>query len=117
MSPTPATRTFTPLTSPDQFDALLSASSGQPVIIFKHSPTCGTSAMAYDELTDLLEGSGPEVHLLNVLSSRALSQAVAARLAIRHESPQVLVLKDGLVRWYGSHYRVTADAVRKAIAG
>ena len=117
MSTSPATRTFTPLTTPDQFDALLGASSGQPVVIFKHSPSCGTSAMAYDELTDLLEGDGGEVYLLNVLSSRALSQAVAARLGVRHESPQVLVLKDGLVRWSGSHYRVTADAVRKALAG
>lgn len=115
MSSSPATRTFTPLSTPDQFDALLAASADHPVVIFKHSPTCGTSAMAYDELSDLLEGDGADVHLLDVLRSRPLSQAVAARLGVRHESPQVLILKDGAVRWQGSHYRVTADAVRKAL--
>lgn len=117
MSSTPTTRTFTPLATADAFEALLADSSAQPVVIFKHSPTCGTSAMAYDELSDLLEGDGAEIHLLNVLTSRPLSQAVAARLGVRHESPQVLILKDGMVRWHGSHYRVTADAVRAALRG
>jgi bacillithiol system protein YtxJ len=73
--------------------------------------------MAFDELTDLLEGDARDIYLLDVLASRPLSQAVAARLGVRHESPQVLVLKDRAVRWHGSHYRVTAEAVRKALAG
>lgn len=115
MSTSPAARTFTSLSTPDQFEALLAESAERPVVLFKHSPTCGTSAMAYDELSDLLDGEGGEIHLLDVLRSRPLSQAVAVRLGVRHESPQVFVLSGGAVRWHGSHYRVTADAVRKAL--
>lgn len=116
MASTPATG-FTTLTTVEQFDALLADSHAAPVVLFKHSPTCGTSAMAFDELSDLLEADGVQIHLLDVLRSRPVSQAVAARLGVRHESPQVFVLQAGTVRWHGSHYRVTADAVRKALRG
>jgi bacillithiol system protein YtxJ len=115
MNPTD-TRTFSPLTSAEQFDAILESSRRQPVVIFKHSPACGTSAQAYDELEALLhDAPGAAVFLINVLTNRSLSQTIAARFRIRHESPQVLVLQDEQVRWHGSHFRVTAGNVKKAV--
>ncbi len=48
--------------------------------------------------------------------SRALSQSLAARVQVRHESPQLFVLQGGAVRWHESHWRVTAEAVRAAVA-
>jgi bacillithiol system protein YtxJ len=114
---TPSERVFSPLQTLEQFEALVQASHQHPVLIFKHSPTCGTSAEAYDELEAFLhEGAATQVHLLNVLSGRQLSQAVAQRFAVRHESPQVLLLVDGQVRWSASHWRVTGAAVRQALA-
>jgi bacillithiol system protein YtxJ len=108
---------FATLQTIEQFEALVQSSHDRPVVIFKHSPACGTSAEAYDELLAYLQdGVGTPVHLLNVLSCRPLSQAIAARLAVRHESPQVLVLTDGKVRWSASHWRVTGDEVRRALA-
>ncbi|MFN8064007.1 MAG: bacillithiol system redox-active protein YtxJ [Vicinamibacterales bacterium] len=116
MAFTPAAHTFIPLETQEQFDALLGDSVTRPVVIFKHSPACGTSGMAYDDLMDLFaDANAPEIHLLNVLAHRSLSQAIATRLGVRHESPQVLVLKDGRAAWHGSHFRVTADALRKAV--
>lgn len=113
---THALRTFTRIATQADIDALIERSQFGPVVIFKHSPACGTSAQAYDELSSLLLEQEPvEVHLLDVLGNRALSQALAARLAVRHESPQVLVFDRGAVRWHGSHWRVTADAVRTAV--
>jgi bacillithiol system protein YtxJ len=117
MNSTETTNGFSPLTSPEQFETLLQFSRRRPVVIFKHSPVCGTSAQAYDEIEALLhDGLNANVFLINVLVSRALSQAIAARFRIRHESPQVLVLRDEEVRWHGSHFRVTADNLRKALA-
>jgi len=55
------------------------------------------------------------VHLVDVLRSRALSQALSARAQVRHESPQLLVLKNGGVVWHGSHWRVTGGAVRAVV--
>lgn len=110
-------RTFILIDTPAELDALFERSLLGPVVIFKHSPTCGTSAQAYDELESyLLEADAFDVHLVDVLRSRALAQALSARVQVRHESPQLLVLQGGVVRWYGSHWKVTADAVRSAVS-
>lgn len=106
---------FTALTSSEQLDALLNESSGHAVAIFKHSPSCGTSAQAYDELEAFLADENAQVFIVNVLSHRPLAQAIAARFHVRHESPQVLVLRNGEVRWHGSHYRVSAKNVSQAM--
>jgi bacillithiol system protein YtxJ len=110
-------RAFAVLDRPDQLEALVELSFRQPVLIIKHSPACGTSFQALDDLEenrDLL--AGLDVHLIDVLQQRALSQAIASRFRVRHESPQVLLLLNGRVCWNASHFRVTAEAVRRASA-
>jgi len=110
-------RTFTALETSAQLDELVTQSKERPILIFKHSPACGTSAEAYDELeTYLRDDDAVDVHVVNVLSHRSCSQAIAARFAVRHESPQLLLLCDGQVRWQGSHWRVNAETVRAAVA-
>jgi bacillithiol system protein YtxJ len=117
MTPAISASTFAALQSPEHFQSLVEASHRAPVVIFKHSRACGTSHMAYEELEAFAGGEGAaEVYLVDVLFNRALSRAIAGRFAVRHESPQALVLAGGEVRWHGSHYRVTAEAVRQAVA-
>src|SRR4051794_40529304 len=108
---------FAPLVNPEQLDALVEESGRRPIAIFKHSGACGTSAQAYDELEAFLqdEGSDEEVYLVDVLRNRQLSEAIAARFRVRHESPQVLIIRNAEVRWHGSHFRVTAENIRKAL--
>ena len=108
---------FAPLVSPEQLDALLETSSQRPITIFKHSGACGTSAQAYDELEAFLQdgGSDADLYVVDVLANRQLSQAITARFRVRHESPQVLVIRNAEVRWHGSHFGVTAENVRKAL--
>jgi bacillithiol system protein YtxJ len=104
------------LEHPDQLESLIDRSRQRPVLIFKHSRTCGTSAQAFDELqTFLEEGATAEVYMIDVLRHRAASQAVATHFGIRHESPQLLVVHGGEVGWHGSHFRVTIDSIRKAL--
>jgi bacillithiol system protein YtxJ len=89
-----------------------SRSRGQPVVIFKHSATCGASAYAFDALTALLAERLPgPVYIVRVQVDRRVSNSLADRLGVRHESPQVLLLVRGEVRWTASHYRVTAENV------
>jgi bacillithiol system protein YtxJ len=108
--------TFAPLEALEQLESLIEGARVRPVIIFKHSPTCGTSAQAFDELESFLhEDARVAVHLVDVLRHRQLSQAIAARFGVRHESPQVLLVLDGQVRWHASHWRVTAEAIRRAL--
>lgn len=104
------------LTTLEDLDAALAQSATLPIVIFKHSATCGTSAQAYEEIEESLAMSlGAKTYLVDVLANRGLSQAIAARFKVRHESPQVLLIRDGVVSWQASHFRVTADAIAAAV--
>jgi bacillithiol system protein YtxJ len=56
-----------------------------------------------------------EVALVEVQRARALSGEIESRLGVAHESPQVLVLRNGEVAWNASHFNITADAVTAAV--
>ena len=108
----------------EDLDRVLSESHTRPLLLFKHSFTCGVSAEALDELIDHLnadivaaEMPDPRYAIVTVQTHREVSNAVAARLGIRHETPQALLIRDGRVVWSASHFRVTADAMKKALTG
>jgi len=104
------------LIDPTELDQALEAPD--PILIFKHSPTCGISAQANDEILELL--SGPplpaRVWRIPVQAGRAASNALATRFGIRHESPQVLLINRGEVLWHASHHRVNSREIRSALA-
>ena len=109
-------RTFLPLTDIDQIDAAVARSLVEPVLIFKHSRTCGTSAEAHAEVSALLAGTlDAPVYLVDVRSARQASNAISQRFGIRHESPQVLLLEGGRVRWSASHYHVNEREILQAL--
>jgi len=106
-----------PLTSVEALDAALVKSSVNPVLIFKHSSTCGRSAMAAEEVAQWLDAVhvAVDVYVVDVRGSRPVSDAVAERLHVRHESPQALLVQDGIICWHRSHAGVTAAAIERAI--
>jgi monothiol bacilliredoxin len=105
------TKHFSPLNNQDDLEALIGRSHQQPVVIFKHSASCPLSAEAYEEMGAV---KGP-VALLVVQQARALSQEVASRTGITHESPQVIILKDGKVVWHTSHWNVKAGRIAEVL--
>lgn len=102
----------------DELNSALAGTSQRPAVFFKHSPYCGTSAMAEEALAELPE-VGPHLdadwYLVPVQASRAVSAELSKRFGIRHESPQVLVVDDNRVVWHGSHFRVTPAAIQSAL--
>ena len=102
---------FTTVADEEALEELFARSQEGPVVIFKHSNTCPISAMAYGRMKEF--GSG--VALVVVQQSRELSREVEARTGVRHESPQVLVLRRGEPVWTASHFDITAEAVRRAV--
>lgn len=98
------------------FERLLERSKTQPVLIFKHSTQCAISDQVYEEFSRFLE-STTEITcgLVLVIESRALSNAIASQLGVRHESPQAILLKDGKPKWNASHWSITADALTRAV--
>ena len=106
----------------DELDRLLSESHSRPLLVFKHSYTCGISAEALDELIDHLNNDfnapgspDPRYAIVTVQTHRDVSNAVTRRLGVRHETPQALLIKNGRVVWAASHFRVTGEAVKKAL--
>ena len=102
---------FVKITDAGSFEEMVGRSQERPVVIFKHSLTCPISAGAYDQMTDF-EG---EVALIEVQRARELSTEIENRLGVAHESPQVMVLRNGQVVWNASHFKITADAVTEAV--
>lgn len=109
---------LSPIQSLAEFEQLLTASNAQPLLIFKHSRSCGTSAQALDELDAHLNDTPTEARyaIVTVQTHRDIATAIARTLGVRHETPQALLIRNGRVVWSASHYRVTADAVAAAIA-
>lgn len=99
-------------------DAALAASRRVPVLIFKHSITCGRSAWAYERLEDWFATSDPgdvELFVVEVLTEREASNAIARRFKIRHESPQLLLIRNEQLLWHASHGGVTEQAIDAAL--
>jgi len=92
-------------------DTLLSDSRTKPVIIFKHSNACGISASAYRELEKLED----QVNMVEVQTARDVSRDLADLTGIQHETPQVIVLRDGKAVWNASHFEIKAAEVIKAV--
>ena len=107
----------------DELDVLLAESSHRPLLLFKHSASCGTSFEALDELIDHLndERLPARYAMITVQTHRELSTAVARRLGVRHETPQALLIREGRVVWSASRFRVTVGlleaAIRSAVLG
>lgn len=89
------------------------------VIIFKHSTRCAISTMAWSRLQrnwKLAQNELP-VYLLDLIQHRDVSNAVAERFNVAHESPQLLLIKNGEVVYHASHYSInTAEVEAEAHA-
>jgi bacillithiol system protein YtxJ len=95
----------------EALDALIESYGERPLVIFKHSLTCPISSAAYDQM----EQYAGAVALIEIQNARGLSSTVEARFGVTHESPQVIVLRKGQVFWNASHFKITAEAVAKAV--
>ena len=102
---------FTKLDSTEKLEELFQKSHEAPVLVFKHSTTCPISAAAYREI----EGIDADVNLVVVQTARNISNEIASRTGIRHESPQAIVLKDGKPVYIASHYNVRAEEVTEKL--
>jgi len=105
------------LSTTDELERALEQSSRRPLVIFKHSPTCGISAQAFESISEWLRGEVPDADycVVPVQASRALSTQLSQKFGIRHESPQVMVIDRGKVAWHGSHFRATATSIAAAL--
>jgi bacillithiol system protein YtxJ len=98
-------------------EQLVEISYQKPVVVFKHSIRCGISSMVKNQLESDWDFSEEEVELyyLDLINHRAISNAVADEFGVHHQSPQIIVLKDGKAVYDTSHHMVSVRAIREAI--
>jgi bacillithiol system protein YtxJ len=102
---------FVRITETTSLDEMAERSKERAVVLFKHSLTCPISARAYQQMAEF----PGEVTLIEVQRAREFSREIEKRLGIAHESPQVIVLRNGQVVWNASHFDITAEAVAEAV--
>jgi bacillithiol system protein YtxJ len=85
-------------------------------VVYKHSPICPTSGIAYEEMRSLrqLHRDVP-VYLVDVIHSRPLSRYIAERVGVVHASPQALILQTGVAAWHGSHFDLRAETMARRL--
>lgn len=106
-----------PITTIDQLNEIKETSKSEAVAIFKHSTRCGISRMVIklfekqfdEELKDF------KVYYLDLLNYRAVSDEVGYAFQVQHQSPQLLVLKDGVSVEHASHYDITSIDLKQYI--
>jgi len=97
--------------SEEDLNEVIDGSRRQPTALFLHDPWCPISARAFRQMEQL----GGELPAIDVSRQRHLNAVVERRTGARHQSPQVIVLRDAVATWEASHGRVTAAAVRAAL--
>jgi bacillithiol system protein YtxJ len=107
----PPSNGFVELSDADSLDRFLAQSNGSPAVVFKHSDSCGISARAHVQMSQLQRPVG----LVTVQKARALSDEIAERTGVGHETPQVFILRGREVLWTASHGQIKAEAVEAAL--
>jgi len=102
----------------DDLQDCLALSEQRPIFIFKHSTRCPISSMAFEEVEAyerVAEQDAPEVFLIKVIETRPLSNAVAQKLDVEHQSPQIILVHDHVSLWSTSHYNITKEKMLESL--
>ena len=106
------------LTGITELDNIKSISGNTLVIIFKHSTKCGTSRTVlsrFERAWKDEEMKNVRPYFLDLLVHRDISDKIASDFGIIHESPQLLLIKDGKCIYSVSHYGVDYNSLKKQI--
>ncbi|MEP6850233.1 MAG: bacillithiol system redox-active protein YtxJ [Acidobacteriota bacterium] len=100
------------VTTAAELDEVFSESFTRPVLLFKHSDTCGISMDVLERVSAVIE----DIRLVVVQDDRDISNAIAQRLGIRHASPQAFVLWQGKPVYHATHYGIDPAAIAEKLA-
>ncbi len=99
------------LTDENQLHKIKETSNQKPQVIFKHSTRCSISSMAKGRLERGTSPDGIDFYYLDLIKYRAISQKVAEQFDVSHESPQILLIKNGKCVYDESHSGISMDEI------
>lgn len=103
---------FINIDSLETLERLFEDSFDRPVVLLKHSTSCGISSGVYREVSQV----AADVNVVVIQTHRELSNSISARTGVRHESPQAIVLVDGKPVYHASHYDIEAVHIEASLA-
>lgn len=106
------------LTQLTQLEEIIEHSAAQPTLIFKHSTRCSISSMVLDRLNRRWQAEDSEnlkPYFLDLLSYREISNQVAEKFGIEHESPQVLLISKGKCIYSASQQGINLERIREEL--
>ncbi len=105
------------MTRIEDWEACLAKSDSEPVFVFKHSTRCSISTAAERRVMKYLAtapAGSPEFHLVKVIESRPVSNAIAEALDVAHKSPQLILIKERKAVWTASHFGINEERITEA---
>ena len=99
------------LENEQQLNEIIEWSATTPCVIFKHSTRCSISAMAKGRIDREEAPQDVRFYYLDLITYRDLSNKVAEVFHVRHESPQVLLIKNGECVYEESHNGIQFDEI------
>ena len=98
------------LNSINDLETALKASHEQPVALFKHSTRCSVSLMAKKSVERFWD-LDIDAYYLDLIAHRDVSNSIAEQLEVQHQSPQMVLVKDGKAIYNASHGSIDVDAM------
>ncbi len=100
-----------------QLNEIIEQSKHHPVVIFKHSTRCSISAMVINRLeTAWKKEEAGSPYYLDLISYRPVSQKIEHLFHVQHESPQVLVISNGVCVYHASHTAINYQEIKNQLA-
>jgi bacillithiol system protein YtxJ len=108
---------FYSLDTINQLDEIDAISILKPVVIFKHSTRCSISRFALKrfDVAFTYDANAMDWYLLDLLNHRDISNEIAHRYEVMHQSPQIIVIKDKKAIYHDSHDGIDADVLKQFV--
>jgi monothiol bacilliredoxin len=93
-------------------------SFSEPVLVYKHSTRCGICTAVKNELDEKLQKESDEkfkIFFLDLLRHRDISTAIEKKYDVKHQSPQVLIIRDGKCIYSATHYDINYQSLKRIV--
>lgn len=97
------------LTDASQINEIIENSYQEPVLIFKHSTRCSISSTALSRLERAWNLENAKAYYLDLIAYRPISSEISEAFQVEHQSPQALIIKNGVCVYHDSHWDISFD--------
>ena len=106
------------LTSIQQLEKIIDESENKMILLFKYSTRCSTSRLMFDRLQRSWEQDEMATvvpYVLDLITYREISNAIAEYFQIEHQSPQVILINRKKAIYDGSHFEIEYQSIKKLV--